>query len=94
MEDASGGEQAVPGLDPHAGGQPGELLCTIEVDGETFAVRRGLDGGTHYDWLSGPNPSYGFASSGGTGCDEEWHRASIRSFLSMIDPSTGYIAED
>jgi hypothetical protein len=86
--------EAVPGLDPQAGAGRGRLLHTLEVDGEVFAVRCGRGGGTDYDWTSGPNKGYGFGSSGGEDMPEEWHRESIRSFLSMIDPATGYIAED
>lgn len=69
------------------------MVYTLDVDGRLFAVRS-HDGGTDYDWLNGPNKDYGFGSSGGQGMPEEWHRESIRSFLSMIDPATGYIAED
>ena len=31
----------------------------LDVDGERFAIRRAGDGGTGYDWLSGPNEGYG-----------------------------------
>ena len=37
------------------------MLLTLDVDGERFAIRRAGDG-TAYDWLSGPNKVYGFAS--------------------------------
>ncbi len=50
-------------------------------------------GGTHYTWLNGPNPGYGFSVSP-TADDNEEHQANIRSFLSMIDPRTGYIDQD
>lgn len=69
------------------------MLFTPDVDGEQFAIRRTGDGGTAYDWLSGPNKSYGFGSSGTPNRPEE-HRDSIRGFLAMIDPNTGYIADD
>jgi 2-haloacid dehalogenase len=64
----------------------------LVVDGETFAVRP-HDRGYAFDWLTGPNPGYGFAQArndGGsmTTADLE---AAIRSFLSMVDPSTGHI---
>jgi len=86
-------EEPVPGLDVGPDANPGVLLFTMEVDGEVFAVRsRG--GGTDYDWISGPNKGYGFGSNMGPHLPEEEHRRSIRSFLDLIDPATGYIAED
>lgn len=85
--------EAVPGVYTGEEGRPGPVLRTLEVDGETFAIRRAYDGGTHYDWISGPNQDYGFSSSGPEQSEEE-QRQSIRSFLNMIDPLTGYIAED
>jgi hypothetical protein len=69
-------------------------LFTLDVDGERFAIRRAGDGGTAYDWLSGPNEGYGFAGSGAANRPVEEHREEIRVFLAMIDPSTGYIADD
>ena len=78
---------------PEAAQPRGRLLFTLEVDGETFVVR-GHDSGTDYDWISGPNKDYGFSSSAGQDMPEDWHRDSIRNFLGMIDPQTGYIAED
>jgi len=71
------------------------VLFTLDVDGERFAIRRaGGDGGTAYDWLSGPNKGYGFASGGTPNRSVEEYRESIRVFLAMIDPSTGYIGDD
>jgi hypothetical protein len=72
----------------------------LSCDGETFELRPEKSGGTHYTWLSGPNPGYGFTTSAvlpdaepeSTGDDE--HQANIRWFLSVIDPETGYIADD
>lgn len=87
-------EEPVPGLDVGPDSEPGRLLHSIEVDGEVFEVRRGRSGGTNYDWLTGPNEGYGFGSSAGADLPEEHHRASIRNFLSMIDPQTGYIGDD
>jgi hypothetical protein len=69
-------------------------LFTLDVDGERFAIRRAEDGGTAYDWLSGPNKGYGFGSSGTPNRSMEEHRESIRAFLAMIDPNTGYIGDD
>ncbi len=50
----------------------------------------------HYDWVSGRNPDYGFSSSSNVrvAASEEDHRNAIRGFLSMIDPTTGYIGPD
>ena len=69
------------------------MLFTLDVDGERFAIRRAGDGGTAYDWLSGPNKGYGFGSSGPPDRPVEEHRESIRAFLAMIDPDTGYIGD-
>jgi len=70
------------------------VLFTVDVDGERFAIRRIGGGGTGYDWLSGPNKGYGFASGGTANRSVEEHRESIRVFLAMIDPNTGYIGDD
>ena len=70
------------------------MLFTLDVDGEQFAIRRAGDGGTAYDWLNGPNEGYGFGSSGPPSQSVEEHRESIRAFLAMIDPDTGYIGDD
>lgn len=92
MQHRGADDEAVPGLDPDAREKRGHLLHTLEVDGEVFEVRT-HDGGTDYDWISGPNDGYGFSSSA-RDVPEDHHRESIRSFLSMIDPATGYIADD
>jgi hypothetical protein len=84
---------AVPAAYHGTGGSPGPVLFTLDVDGEWFAVRRAGDGGTGYDWLSGPNEGYGFGSSGPPNRPAEEHRDSIRVFLAMIDPDTGYISD-
>ena len=70
------------------------MLFTLDVGGERFAIRRAGDGGTAYDWLCGPNKGYGFGSSGTPNRSVEEHRESIRAFLAMIDPNTGYIGDD
>ena len=72
-----------------------ERARTMVVDGETFLVSpRPTEPGTYdFDWTSGPNDGYGFSLSGG----DRWSRSSdemeedIRSFLSGIDPETGYL---
>ncbi|MDT7544676.1 MAG: hypothetical protein QOE99_786 [Actinomycetota bacterium] len=93
MDDADARDGAVPGVVPDAASKRGRLLYSLDVDGEVFAVRSHNDG-TDYDWVSGPNKDYGFGTSGGQNMSEDWHRESIRNFLSMIDPATGYIADD
>lgn len=92
MSDGGKGREAVPGLAPDSGVKRGRLLYTLDVEGESFTVRS-HEGGTDYDWVSGPNKDYGFGTSARNMSEAE-HRADIRNFLSMIDPDTGYIAED
>jgi hypothetical protein len=88
-------EEPVPGVDTGPDAEPGHLLVTLTVDGEVFAVRRSrAGGGTDYDWISGPNEGYGFGTSASPDRSEEQHRDDICGFLSMIDPATGYIADD
>ena len=45
------------------------------------------------DWLSGPNPDYGFSSrvSDGRPQTEAELDDEIRTFLAQVDPKTGYI---
>jgi hypothetical protein len=69
-------------------------LFTLDVDGERIAVGQGEGGGTTYDWVSGPNKGYGFASSGTPNRSVDEHREEIRVFLAMIDPQTGYIEDE
>ncbi|TLF77546.1 hypothetical protein [Nocardia cyriacigeorgica] len=81
--------------------RPGEGPIALVVDGEVFTLRMRPDGGTDYDWGSGPNDGYGFGGSpartaGDPGAEcylptMGEHRESIRSFLGMINPATGYI---
>lgn len=68
----------------------------IVVDGETFTVKRRGRGNYEYEWISGPNPGYGFASASHPRIelDEEGHRWSLREFLAEIDPVTGYLREE
>jgi hypothetical protein len=94
MEDGYRDLSALPRVAP-ASDESTSPPLVIEVDGETFAARSDGFGGTHYDWLSGVNPGYGFASSP---TPSDWsleeHRACIRNFLDQIDPATGFIGED
>jgi hypothetical protein len=86
---------AVPALYRGSEGRAGPVVITLVVDGERFAVRRGGGGGgVYYDWLSGPNPGYGFGVSGAVDQPANEHRESIRTFLAMIDPATGFIGDD
>jgi hypothetical protein len=51
---------ARPGIDPAEDAAPaGQLAC----DGEIFELRPDEFGGTHYTWLTGQNPGYGFSVS-------------------------------
>jgi hypothetical protein len=68
-------------------------VTRLEVGGEVFELRPDRFGGTHYAWVSGPNAGYGFSTSPTPDCLEQ-HLVNIRSFLSMIDPDTGYIEDD
>lgn len=61
----------------------------LTVDGAVFRIRTS-DAGTHYDWISGPNEEYGFATSAGPTTIAEDEEA-IRHFLSMVDPATGFL---
>jgi hypothetical protein len=66
----------------------------VVVDGETFEVTAGSEG-VYFSWASGANPGYGFTSSwsGDVPPTDEQIRPMIDSFLSQIDPRTGYISE-
>jgi hypothetical protein len=75
-------------------GRPRPVLSTLDVDGERFAIRLGDDGGTAYDWVSGPNEGYGFTLSATPDRPVKEHQECIRNFLSMINPGTGYIEDD
>ncbi|UMG93165.1 hypothetical protein [Nocardioides sp. TF02-7] len=83
---------AEPGLTPAAEETPVEAI--VEVDGERFSFQPDGSSGTHYTWLTGPDPDYGFSSSPTTGWTAHQHVANIRDFLSQIDPATGYLGEE
>ena len=85
--------EAVPGLKPTEGAADGTSL-TLDVDGETFALRPNEFGGTDYTWLSGPNPGYGFGVSPTPNLSLAEHMENIRGFLAIVDPTTGYIEDD
>jgi hypothetical protein len=77
------------------------------VDGETFEVGPSEAGqGDDFEWVSGPNPGYGFSSrpsmtfvprgeSAATGPEagDAVQVEQIRHFLDQIDPATGYIED-
>jgi hypothetical protein len=81
---------ALPGI---ARAEDAEPTGRLECDGAIFELRPDKFGGTHYTWLTGLNPGYGFSVSP-TADDIEQHQTNIRDFLSMIDPRIGYIEED
>ncbi|GIM98142.1 hypothetical protein Ato02nite_099350 [Paractinoplanes toevensis] len=83
---------AVPGLQPEA--KMSAASRTLEVDGEVFALRPNELGGTHYAWLTGPHTGYGFGTSPTVELSFDEHIDNIRSFLAMVDPTTGYIEDD
>ena len=82
-----------PGADPSGVVHDGEPVVTMKVDDEVFELRRDGFGGTHYSWMSGPNPGYRFSMSPTPDSAEE-HQANIRGFLSIVDPTTGFIEDD
>jgi hypothetical protein len=78
----------------------------LTVDGEVFDVRPNDTGGHHFDWVSGPNPGYGFSTGKPmifvpvgedgvvrTEADDTLFTRQIREFLAQIDPETGYIGD-
>ena len=97
-DSGDGGEEAlpegVPGLRPETEGTADVSSLTLDVDGETFVLRPNEFGGTDYTWLNGPNPGYGFGASPTPNPSLEDHVESIRGFLAIVDPDTGYIEEE
>ncbi|HSF27016.1 MAG TPA: hypothetical protein VLC50_05810 [Actinomycetes bacterium] len=85
---------AMPGVypDDELGDDVEPLI--LHVDGEVFALRPDTHGGMGYTWLSGPNPGYGFGMGPARDLSLDEHCEHIRGFLAMIDPQTGYIADD
>jgi hypothetical protein len=92
--DGEADPEAVPSVHPDTDDRTDPTSRTVEVDGQTFMLRRGEFGGTDYTWVNGPNPGYGFSMSPTPDLSLEEHRRVIRDFLAMIDPATGYIGDD
>lgn len=67
----------------------------IEVDGERFVVSRSPSGRYDVKWLSGPNKDYGFSMTpvGPDAAGRLEIEDHIRSFLTDIDPATGYLSD-
>lgn len=74
---------------------PVQFPYRTTVDGEEWVVRaRDSEPGAYsFDWVSGPNPGYGFSSkeSDGHACTEDELNEAIRGFLADIDPATGFL---
>jgi hypothetical protein len=87
-------DAAQPGLAPKP--PPGENPVALVVDGENFVVsqRAGTPGTYDFDWVSHPH-DYGFATGGPRDWvpDEAEMVEEIRSFLSQVDPETGYLED-
>lgn len=62
-----------------------ESSYSLVVDGETFIVRRRTGARPpfeyDYEWLTGPEPHYGFSSSISIEKSNDQHRATIEEFL-------------
>lgn len=89
-------DDARPGLAPPD--PPAREVATLHVEGETFVVRERDEERPgrrtySYDWVSGPNPGYGFSSSGPFVPAEDEHVEAVRAFLAEIDPETGYLPD-
>ena len=85
---------ARPAIAPDYPDPDAEPAFELVVDGELFEVVYSPTRGSSYAWLSCPNASYGFGSSGPKPANLDDHRAAIRSFLGQIDPETGFIGPD
>ncbi|SNT40216.1 hypothetical protein SAMN05421642_11749 [Rhodococcoides kyotonense] len=76
---------------------------TLAVDGEVFTVEVRADGGSSYNWDSGPNEGYGMDSSHPMAAGRPdvvvqpltmaQHIKTVRNFLSAIDRETGYLGD-
>ena len=75
-EDPTGADP-VPGVDRRSRRSP--VLFVVEVDGKRFAIRRSVDGGTDYEWLTGPDQ--GWVTSYSPDRPYEAHVANLRESL-------------
>ena len=55
------------------------MLFTVEFDEERFDVRRSVDGGTDYEWRTGPDQ--GWATSGSPDRPHDAHVEELRQCL-------------
>ncbi|MFB9313581.1 hypothetical protein [Nocardioides plantarum] len=83
-------------MDDRAPGSSPDAL-EITVDGVRFEVTHDPEqpGAYHYSRLTPPAEDYGFTSRGSDHAERstEQHVDSIRNFLSLVDPETGYIED-
>lgn len=56
MREDPAADDAVPGIDRRSRASP--VLFTVDVDGERFTIRRSVDGGTDYEWVTGPDQGW------------------------------------
>ncbi len=80
MGDDPASSDAVPGIDRRSRRSP--VLFIVEVDGERFAIRRSVDGGTDYEWLTGPDQ--GWATSDSPDRPYDAHVADLRNSLRAL----------
>lgn len=75
---------------------PEEGPLTIVVDGEELRVTRRQAGVYDYNWGNHRHGGYGFtsATSDRSAKDGRSHVESVRTFLGMVDPETGFIEDD
>ena len=70
---------------------------TFEMDGETFEVEWHDESpfDLQADWVSGPNPDYGFSQNGGgSPLERSDIEHALRDFIKQMSLKTGYIDED
>ena len=77
MDDGFASADAVPGIDRRSRRSP--VIFIVDADGERFAVRRSVDGGTVYEWLTGTDQGWGTSDSPDRPFDA--HVADLRDFL-------------